>query len=229
MYFVYFISGCIWGSFLCLVAERVPKRQSIIQPRSHCIFCKKKLGFLELIPLFSIILLRFRCLHCQTKLPIIYFGSELVSGLLFTAVLPKGLSLQTFYQLVLLLMMFLLSLTDIYYLQVEPKFFYPLFSILCLIHFYLGKPFYLLPAFLVFITLILFNNILRDSIGGGDILLISALSLLLDSELLLRLLLFASSSGLLYLLFSTFLLKKKIYPLPFVPFLGLGLFFVLFF
>lgn len=229
MYFIWFFIGSIFGSFLCLVAERVPNQQSIISPGSHCPFCQQKLSFLELIPLFSTILLRFRCQHCHSKLPLIYFGSELASGLLFMAILSQEISLQSVYQLLLLLMIFLLSLTDIYYLRVEPKLFYPFFIVICFVHFYSQRPFYLLSTFAVFVALSFFNYFLRESIGGGDVLLISALSLLLEIELIFRLLFIASSSGLLFLLFSTLLLNKKIREVPFVPFLGLGLFSVLYF
>lgn len=229
MYFCYFLIGSIFGSFLCLVAERVPKQHSIIKPASHCNFCQKKLIFFELIPLFSSLLLGFRCRHCHVKLPTIYFFSELVCGLLFGAVLSQAHSLENGYHLLLLVMFLLLSLTDIYYLQVEPKLFYPLFFIICGLHFYSKRPFYLFPAFCILIALVFFNYLLHNSIGGGDILLISALSLLLKTQLILHLLFIASCSGLLFLLFSSLLTKKKMIQLPFVPFLSLGLFYVLYF
>ena len=38
--FLYFIIGCCIGSFLCLVAQRLPQGHSIIYPRSHCVNCQ---------------------------------------------------------------------------------------------------------------------------------------------------------------------------------------------
>lgn len=227
MLLVSFFVGTILGSFLCLVAERVPKKLSIVTPGSHCPFCHQRLNFFELIPLFSILFQQFRCRHCHSKLSSVYFWGELVSGLFFMIIFSKGISLHTTYDLLLLVMTFLLSVTDIYYLRVEPKLFYPFFLVICFVHFHLKFPFHFIPSFFVFISLSLVNVFLDDSLGGGDILLITALGILLEVELLLRLLLIASSSGILFILFSTLLLKNTIRQLPFVPFLTLGLFIVL--
>lgn len=87
MIIIYFFIGTVIGSFLCLVAERIPKGKSIVFPTSHCIHCKRKLHFFELIPLFSILFLKFRCRTCKQKLSIIYFISELISGLLLSSLL----------------------------------------------------------------------------------------------------------------------------------------------
>lgn len=42
--FLYFIIGCCIGSFLCLVAQRLPQGHSIIYPRSHCVNCQHVLA-----------------------------------------------------------------------------------------------------------------------------------------------------------------------------------------
>ncbi|RBT66411.1 prepilin peptidase [Enterococcus hirae] len=54
--FLYFIIGCCIGSFLCLVAQRLPQGHSIIYPRSHCVNCQHVLAWYELVPLLSAIL-----------------------------------------------------------------------------------------------------------------------------------------------------------------------------
>lgn len=55
----------LWGSFLSVVAARLPNIDSIIRHRSHCPKCQKQLKWFDLIPLFSFLLLRARCRYCQ--------------------------------------------------------------------------------------------------------------------------------------------------------------------
>ncbi|MDA9471910.1 prepilin peptidase [Enterococcus sp. 5H] len=224
MLIVYFIFGCILGSFLCLVAERVPAKKSIIIPGSHCAFCQTKLKVFELIPLISILLLRFRCRYCQHRLPITYFLSELYCGMLCVLVFQNT---QPLYSFSILAMAFLLSLTDIFYLIVEPRLFYPLGIILCIEHIILALPIHFFTCFIVFLCLIILNYLVPDSVGGGDIFLLTLWGALLGSQALILLLFVASGSGLCFFLFYRFILKQELQQLPFVPFLSFGLLFVL--
>lgn len=225
MLIIYFICGCVIGSFLCLAAERVPIGKSILAPASHCSYCQTKLKMFELIPILSILFLRFRCRYCKCKLSCIYFFSELLCGLIFLSVSFK--TIHPFYSLCFLLMGLVLSLTDIFYLIVEPKIFYLLSIILCIEHIYLALPVHLFTSLIAFLSLLSLNYILRDSIGGGDIFILTLWGALLGANSLIILLLIASSSGLCFLLFYQFILKKKIQQLPFVPFLSIGLLIVL--
>ncbi|MFC2041004.1 prepilin peptidase [Chloroflexota bacterium] len=76
--------GLFVGSFLNVCIDRLPREQSIINPSSHCSACNRKLGILELIPVFSYLWLRGRCRYCgapiSLRLPIV----EGITGLLFT-------------------------------------------------------------------------------------------------------------------------------------------------
>lgn len=221
MLFIYFVLGCIIGSFLCLTAERIPIGKSIISPASHCSFCHTKLKFLELIPIISIVFLRFRCRYCQHKLSSVYFFSELICGLLSFLITFKAI--HPLYYLFFLFTAIVLSLTDFFYLIVEPKLFYSLSILLCIGHFYLALPVYLFTSVSIFLSLHSLNYILPDSVGGGDILLLTLWGALLGNESLIFLLFIASSSGLLFLLYCQFILQKNLRQLPFVPFLSIGL------
>lgn len=220
MLIMHFIFGCVLGSFLCLTAARVPVGKSILAPASHCSYCQTRLKPLELIPLISIVFLRFRCRYCKHKLSVVYFLSELLCGLIML------LFPHSFYVILFLLMAIILSLTDIFYLVVEPKIFYPLSLILCLWHFYLALPFYPLVSCGIFWGLHSLNYFFPDSVGGGDIILLTVWGALIGGEALILLLFIASSSGLFFLLFYKFHLKKELDSLPFVPFLSLGLLFI---
>ena len=65
-----FYFGCCLGSFLMVVATRLPIGEDFLVSRSHCHHCQKTLRFYELIPLFSILFMKFRCSACQKRIPI---------------------------------------------------------------------------------------------------------------------------------------------------------------
>ncbi|MEM7169172.1 MAG: A24 family peptidase [Pseudomonadota bacterium] len=57
------------GSFLGLVAERLPQGQAILIGRSRCNHCCKPLGARDLVPLFSWLINRGKCRFCQGPIP----------------------------------------------------------------------------------------------------------------------------------------------------------------
>ena len=82
-YFLLFISGAFIGSFLNVVSDRIISKESILFGRSHCTFCNKILGALELVPVFSFLIQKGKCLTCREKLSYYYPFSEILTGLLF--------------------------------------------------------------------------------------------------------------------------------------------------
>ena len=80
---VFTLLGLFVGSFLNVCIDRLPQGQSIFHPRSHCAACKRKLGNLDLIPIFSYLWLRGRCRYCRAPIPIRLPIVEGVTGLLF--------------------------------------------------------------------------------------------------------------------------------------------------
>ncbi len=74
--------GAILGSFATMLAYRLPRRLSIVAPRSHCPTCKATLSARDLVPLFSWLSTHGRCRHCQTKIGVRYFWIELSCSLL---------------------------------------------------------------------------------------------------------------------------------------------------
>jgi len=90
---VAFIPGLALGSFLNVVAARVPLRRSIVKPASACMSCGTTLAWYDNIPLVSWLLLRGRCRSCGTSIPWKYPLVELVTALLVAGcVLAFGLS-----------------------------------------------------------------------------------------------------------------------------------------
>ena len=79
---VAFFPGLALGSFLNVVAARVPLRRSIVRPASACMACKVPIAPRDNIPLFSYIRLGGRCRVCAVRIPLRYPAVELATGLL---------------------------------------------------------------------------------------------------------------------------------------------------
>jgi leader peptidase (prepilin peptidase)/N-methyltransferase len=85
--------GLALGSFLNVVAVRVPLRRSIVRPPSACMSCGQELRWYDNVPLLSYALLRGRCRNCAARIPLLYPAVELVTAVLIAGcVLAFGLS-----------------------------------------------------------------------------------------------------------------------------------------
>src|SRR5438876_1225547 len=77
--------GLAFGSFLNVVAARVPLKRSLVSPASACMSCGNELAWYDNVPLVSYAVLRGRCRGCGEHIPLRYPAVELVAGLLFAA------------------------------------------------------------------------------------------------------------------------------------------------
>ena len=79
---VAFLPGLAFGSFLNVVAARIPLRRSVVSPGSACMSCATPLAWYDNVPLLSFALLRGRCRHCGASIPWRYPLVEATTGLL---------------------------------------------------------------------------------------------------------------------------------------------------
>jgi leader peptidase (prepilin peptidase)/N-methyltransferase len=88
--------GLVLGSFLNVVIARLPEKQSLAFPGSHCPACGKPIRFYDNIPLLSFILLGGRCRDCRARISWRYPAVEAVTALVLAALfLTYGLKAQT--------------------------------------------------------------------------------------------------------------------------------------
>ena len=83
LYILIFCIGALFGSFFTLAVYRIPIRQDITHTRSYCPKCNHKLGFWDMIPIFSYIFLGGKCRYCKEKIRPRYLLLEILSGLVF--------------------------------------------------------------------------------------------------------------------------------------------------
>lgn len=74
--------GLALGSFLNVVAARVPLRRSIVSPGSACMSCGSPIAWYDNVPLVSWLALRGRCRSCAAAIPARYPAVELATALL---------------------------------------------------------------------------------------------------------------------------------------------------
>lgn len=80
-----FLPALAIGSFLNVVAARIPARISIVAPRSCCPSCQNEIAWYDNIPVLSYLLLRGRCRNCSTHISVAYPLVELTTALLVSA------------------------------------------------------------------------------------------------------------------------------------------------
>ena len=81
-YITIFIFGLCIGSFLNCLIYRLETGRSFVKGRSFCPKCKHKLGFWDLIPIISFLMLKRKCRYCKNKISLQYPIVEIATGLL---------------------------------------------------------------------------------------------------------------------------------------------------
>jgi leader peptidase (prepilin peptidase)/N-methyltransferase len=88
-----FVPGLAVGSFLGVVAARVPLRRSVVHPGSACMSCESPIPWYDNVPVLSYALLRGRCRRCGIRIPPRDLAIELATALLLVGcVLAFGLT-----------------------------------------------------------------------------------------------------------------------------------------
>jgi len=135
--FLFFI-GLAVGSFLNVLIFRIPEGEGVVSGRSHCRKCAKTLSWFELIPLFSYIFLRGRCLVCREHISIQYPLVELISGFNFVLVfwwanVNYGITPFSFltisYVLFVFSVLFVVFVTDLRHFIIPDRIVYPAITV----------------------------------------------------------------------------------------------------
>jgi leader peptidase (prepilin peptidase)/N-methyltransferase len=95
---VAFVAGLLVGSFLNVVAYRLPRGASLVHPGSHCPGCDAPIAPYDNVPVLSWLLLRGRCRRCGAGISARYPLVELATGCLYALVVvvkhdPVGIAL----------------------------------------------------------------------------------------------------------------------------------------
>lgn len=206
-----FILGTIVGSGVTAVLWRLESGEAWTRGRSKCPKCKKVLGPLELVPVFSWLMQRGRCRGCKGKIAWSYPAIELATALLFVfgyaariwwwGIEPVGAQIailtliRDFYAIAVLTIVFVFDMTNGLILD---RVTLPALAILAVFSLILGmNPLTLAVGIAVGAGFFWLQYVISKGrwIGGGDIRLGAVLGALLGWKLLLVAFFLAYVSG----------------------------------
>lgn len=102
------------GSFIGVLADRLPRGEDVVTARSRCRACGVRLGLRDLVPLASFVMLRGRCRTCGAAIPPLLLHAELLAtGAAVLAVLAGGGALQVGLSALWLWLLIALCLSDL--------------------------------------------------------------------------------------------------------------------
>lgn len=246
----FFLFGLFWGSFLNNIAFRLEREEDFLFSRSKCPYCGNILTWKELIPVISFFWQKGKCRHCQRKISWRYPLVEIFTGTwvyLLSFSLQTKFFLFSFIQFIfyfsLLSILFVLALYDWKTFLVDDRLI--ILGILIFLFFYFFKGLYfsvardfsfLLNYFFIsgkfepFISAIISSSLFLffflitrgQGMGFGDVKVSFLIGLFLRPGDSILSIMIASFLGSIYGIYLTVKNKKFKQPLPFVPFLFLG-------
>ena len=228
----FFILGTLLGSFYNVIGYRLPKGESILNPKqSYCSSCGKTLTVLELIPVLSYLFQRGKCKSCKESIPIFHPFIELVTGILFAVSFYSfGFSYELIIALTLVSLFSVVIVSDLNYMIIPDEVTLVSAIIIIIMNFIdLGFRGGLLQIasgifmFLVMYGLMVFGNHLfhKESLGGGDIKLMFVVGLVLHPILGLLIIFLSSFIALPVALILYWTHREKV--IPFGPFILIAL------
>lgn len=117
------ILGLVLGSFLTVVAHRLPSGERFVAGRSQCPDCGHRIAARDNVPVVSWVLLRGRCRHCERQISVRYPLAELALSAAFIGALfrfsgePAEIALACVFSATLLT----ITLTDLEYRLIPNK------------------------------------------------------------------------------------------------------------
>lgn len=108
------VFGAVFGSFLNVVAHRLPRHESVVKPRSRCPACGAQIRPYDNVPVLSWLLLRGHCRDCGTRISPRYPLVEAATALLCAgAVLSHGTAAGIALSVALILVLVPAALIDL--------------------------------------------------------------------------------------------------------------------
>ncbi|CAM3110165.1 A24 family peptidase [Filibacter tadaridae] len=182
---LFFIYGIVFGSFFNVVGLRVPKKESIVSPPSHCTTCDRNLGPLDLVPVFSFLFLKGKCRGCGSKISFVYPLMEFVTGVLFALAYYKlGFSVELILAILFMSLLVIITVSDIAYMLIPNRILLPFAIVLFAARLFIPlEPWWdsLLGAVVGFAVLYLIAVVSKGGMGGGDIKLFFVIGLVLGT------------------------------------------------
>jgi prepilin signal peptidase PulO-like enzyme (type II secretory pathway) len=224
--------GLALGSFLNVVAVRVPERRSLLRPPSSCGSCEQEIAWRDNIPIVSYLLLRGRCRNCDASISPLYPLVEAVTAVLIVAcVATFGPTAYAALAAAFCAVLVTLSVIDLRHRIVPNRIVVPAAGVILLAHTLLDPSLAWLAGALgasgfLFLAVLAYPK----GLGMGDVKLALLLGAMLGGTVFVALLLgFMASLVPTVVLFARHGTAARKMAIPLVPFLSLGAVVSLFF
>lgn len=177
------ICGLLIGSFLNVCIYRIPRNESIVVKRSHCMACETNIKWYDLLPVLSYLCLGGKCRNCKEKISIQYPLIELLNAVGYVWIfIHNGRNMDSILYSLMYSTLLVLSIIDMrtFEIPIELNYFLGVLGILHLAMHLKDWRTYLIGAICVSGGLLLLYIITKGrGIGGGDIKLMAVAGLLL--------------------------------------------------
>ena len=227
-----FIFGLLIGSFSNVCIYRIPKKESVSFPGSHCTACNTPIRAFDNIPVFSYLILGGKCRACGQKFSIVYPLIEIVVALLIVAVYVRfGISWEFLIYAVVSTTLVIITVIDYEHKIIPDIITLPGIVLGLGAGSYLVGPINSVLGFLLGGGLFYLLAVLsRGGMGGGDIKFIAAVGALLGwQKVLLVIVLGATLGSIIGLALMIAKKKDRKSQIPFGPFLAIGTLIAIFF
>lgn len=199
-----FIIGLYFGSFFTKIGCRLPNSMPSIGNKSECINCNHKLGILETTPLLSYVLLKGKCKYCNKKISIIYPIFEILTAVLFVVCYfifkdEYPVMLNIIFAILFISSLMIIMICDIKYMIIPNEILLFFGIVLVILKMYIiyelnnsltfidmgyellfiildGIKMFIIMYIIRFIGNLIFKT---DSMGGGDVKMMSYIALIL--------------------------------------------------
>lgn len=227
-----FVLGAVIGSFLNVCIFRIPEKQSIVSPPSHCPDCGAGIRFYDNIPIVSYLVLMGKCRNCKTSISFRYPLIELITAIASVMLMFHfGPTLTYLIYLVLVSSLIVITFIDLDHRIIPDVISLPAIPLGFAASFLLPNMTWLdsligilVGGGMLLLVAIVFEAITgQEGMGGGDIKLLAMLGA------------FIGWKGVLFTIMVSSLLgtviggglmvlggKSRKFALPFGPFLALG-------
>ena len=241
---VLILMGFILSSLFTIIGYRLPKKINIfINP--FCDTCNHELKISECIPIFSYILNKGKCKYCNQKISFLYLFTELITCLLFPLTYIVFGKMDNSLLYILLGIIFISTLiiiifTDSKYMIIPNELLIASSILVIILKVYLQYKneeitslldagysvlFMLLDAFVMFLIMYIIKMLgdlvfKKESLGGGDVKMMSFVALLLGYKISIIVIFIASFLALPISIYNAY--KKNEAMLPFGPYLAIS-------
>ena len=231
---IFVLLGMMVASFLNVCADRLPAKQSLVYPPSHCPACSRRLAAKDLIPVFSYLWLRGRCRYCKAPIPKRVLWVEIATAALFgLAYWQYGLGIELAIALFYISLFMVILVIDLEHGLILNKIVYPALAVALLLSIFftiflpqvgivphIGRA--AIGGGIGFVVFLLIALVSRGGMGFGDVKLAALIGLATGYLVVAALIMGMILGGLAAVILLGFKIKKRKEAMPFGPFLAVA-------